>query len=84
MNPLSLILCPHRPTLAEGPSVETHVLIRVQAPLRPSEAVRTRPSLHLALVLDRSGSMDGRPFGVGSKRTKRQPRNPEGPSQDSQ
>lgn len=62
MNPLQLLINPLRPALAEGPAVETHILLRAQAPLPPVAQERKRPSLHLAIVLDRSGSMGGGPL----------------------
>ncbi|HEX6138013.1 MAG TPA: VWA domain-containing protein [Casimicrobiaceae bacterium] len=55
-----LLLTPDRPALAAGHPTTLRVLARIQAPMAPVDAPR-RP-LHLALVLDRSGSMSGAPL----------------------
>ena len=46
---------------AEGP-FQVDLLVRVQAPAGAAEAAAPRPPLHLAVVLDRSGSMGGEPL----------------------
>ena len=46
---------------AEGP-FQVDLLVRIQAPAGPAEATAPRPPLHLAVVLDRSGSMGGEPL----------------------
>lgn len=56
-----LLIDPLRPALPDGAPCDTKVLVRVQAPPAP-EAAEPRPPLHLALVLDRSGSMSGKPL----------------------
>ena len=60
----TILITPLRPAVAaEGGAVE--VLVRVQAPERPPAAAGTtqpRIPLRLALVVDRSGSMDGEPL----------------------
>ena len=60
----TILITPLRPAVpAEGGAIE--VLVRVQAPERPSEASDTthlRIPLRLALVVDRSGSMAGEPL----------------------
>jgi Ca-activated chloride channel family protein len=38
------------------------VLVRVQAPDQPAQTKATVPPKRLALVVDRSGSMDGQPL----------------------
>lgn len=57
----TLLLQPHRAGLPAGRPFRLDVLVRVQAPDAPPTAA-PRPPLHLALVLDRSGSMSGRPL----------------------
>ena len=56
-----LLLTPDRPALAAGHPTTLRVLARIQAPDAPTGARPRRP-LHLALVLDRSGSMSGVPL----------------------
>ena len=56
-----LLLTPDRPALAAGHPTTLRVLARIQAPEAPPDAPPRRP-LHLALVLDRSGSMSGAPL----------------------
>jgi len=49
------------PRAAAGHDNELDVLVRVQAPDAPAEQPQRNP-LHLALVIDRSGSMSGQPL----------------------
>jgi Ca-activated chloride channel family protein len=56
-----LVLIPDRPALAAGHPTTLRVLARIQAPDASASAVPRRP-LHLAIVLDRSGSMSGVPL----------------------
>ena len=56
-----LLLTPDRSALAAGHPTTLRVLARIQAPEPPADAPPRRP-LHLALVLDRSGSMSGAPL----------------------
>jgi Ca-activated chloride channel family protein len=58
---IRLLLTPDRPALAAGHITTLRVLVRVQAPEAPEDVPPRRP-LHLALVLDRSGSMSGHPL----------------------
>jgi Ca-activated chloride channel family protein len=60
MDSLKLRVDPLRPALMSGPEAGMRFLVRVQAPLPPPS--RERSPFHLALVLDRSGSMSGRPL----------------------
>jgi Ca-activated chloride channel family protein len=59
-----LVLAPVRSALKEGGSQSFELLIRVQAPDAPpsSPSQVVRPAQALALVIDSSGSMDGRPL----------------------
>jgi Ca-activated chloride channel family protein len=58
---LKLLLTPDRLALAARDPTILRVLARVQAPAAAVDALPRRP-LHLALVLDRSGSMSGAPL----------------------
>jgi Ca-activated chloride channel family protein len=61
VNTPRLILTPRRPALLAGHANELDVLVRIQAPEAPAELPPRNP-LHLALVIDRSGSMSGQPL----------------------
>lgn len=56
-----LLLTPDRAALTAGGPTTVRVLVRMQAPDAPPGTARRAP-LHLALVLDRSGSMSGAPL----------------------
>ncbi len=56
-----LLLTPDKPALAAGAETTLRVLVRVQAPDPPAGGAPRTP-IHLALVLDRSGSMSGAPL----------------------
>ena len=57
-----LFVTPRRPCLAGGSENVIEALVRVQAPDVDPSRSRKRLGLNLALVLDRSGSMEGRPL----------------------
>lgn len=61
MTMLDLSLTPRRAALLEGHDTEVHVLVAITAPDAPP-GVTPRTPLNLAIVLDRSGSMAGRPL----------------------
>jgi Ca-activated chloride channel homolog len=60
MTTPTLLLTPRRPALLAGHDNEIDLLVRIQAPDAPP-GIERHP-LHLALVIDRSGSMSGRPL----------------------
>lgn len=60
-NP-TLIFTPRRDALLAGHDNSLDVLVRVQAPDAPTVGAAKRSPLHLALVIDRSGSMSGQPL----------------------
>ena len=61
MTTPTLLITPRRAALLAGHDNELDVLVRVQAPEAPAELPKRHP-LHLALVIDRSGSMSGQPL----------------------
>lgn len=59
----SVRLVPLRSALAAGRNNEVEVLVRLQSPARPTAVPgQSRAPLAIALVIDRSGSMRGRPL----------------------
>jgi Ca-activated chloride channel family protein len=61
MTTATMIITPRRPALLAGHDNELDLLVRIQAPDAPAELPQRNP-LHLALVIDRSGSMSGQPL----------------------
>jgi len=61
MTTPTMIITARRPALLAGHNNELDVLVRIQAPDAPAELPKRNP-LHLALVIDRSGSMSGQPL----------------------
>jgi Ca-activated chloride channel family protein len=56
------VLTPRRAGLCAGKDNTVEVLVRIQAPEAPAGHGAQRPPQSLALVIDRSGSMSGRPL----------------------
>lgn len=61
MNQIAVSLTPRRAALLEGAYTELEVLVSVAAPDAPASRSARAP-LNVAIVIDRSGSMDGRPL----------------------
>ncbi len=64
MTKIDLTFRPQREALLSGHSNRLNVLLQAQAPDAP-ESVTARKPLNLSLVIDRSGSMQGRPLDDG-------------------
>jgi Ca-activated chloride channel family protein len=62
-----IILTPRRPAVLAGFQNTFDVLVRVAAPDAPPSVGHSRAPLHLALVIDRSGSMSGQPLEEAKK-----------------
>ncbi len=59
MTNIKFDILPQRSAVLAGHTTELHALVRVQGPQLPEGRKTDRKALNLALVLDRSGSMDG-------------------------
>ena len=57
-----ILIQPLKPALIAGMAQKLQVLVRVQAPDAPTAEKKARKPYHLALVIDRSGSMSGPPL----------------------
>ena len=62
MTKLKLILQPLQQGIVASGAFDLYVLLRVQAPERSKGSKQKRTPLHIAVVLDRSGSMSGQPL----------------------
>ena len=63
MSQPKIEILPLKKGFLRAASEATHVLVRIVAPSQPADVVATpRSPLDLALVIDRSGSMSGRPL----------------------
>jgi Ca-activated chloride channel family protein len=63
MNPPKIEILPLKKGFLRAAADATHVLVRLVSPAKPSDVTETpRAPLDLALVIDRSSSMSGRPI----------------------
>ena len=61
-NSPQVLITPLKPALILGMAQKLPVLVRVQTPDAPPSEMPVRKPYHLALVIDRSGSMSGEPI----------------------
>lgn len=62
MTDIKFDILPQRSAVMAGHNTEVFALVRAQAPSRPAGRDNDRMPLNLSLVLDRSGSMSGKPL----------------------
>jgi Ca-activated chloride channel family protein len=62
LNGFDISLVAVKPALLAANKNIVDVLVRIQAPDAPKNGLPERPPLNLAIVIDRSGSMDGKPL----------------------
>lgn len=62
MTDIKFDILPQRSALLAEHHTEVFALVRAQAPSRPQDSENDRMPLNLSLVLDRSGSMSGKPL----------------------
>jgi|TARA_R110002072_G_scaffold296172_2_gene467750 Ca-activated chloride channel family protein len=62
MTDIKFDILPQRSAVMAGHNTEVFALVRAQAPSRPIGGENDRMPLNLSLVLDRSGSMSGKPL----------------------
>lgn len=67
MTAPQITLTPRRPAVLAGFQNTLDVLVRIAAPDAPPTVGHSRAPLHLALVIDRSGSMAGQPLEEAKK-----------------
>ena len=72
MSQPKIEILPLKKGFLRAASEATHVLVRIVAPSQPTDVIATpRAPLDLALVIDRSGSMSGRPLEAALESTVR-------------
>jgi Ca-activated chloride channel family protein len=62
LNGFDVSLIAVKPALLAAKNSTVDVLVRIQAPDAPKEGLPERPPLNIAIVIDRSGSMRGKPL----------------------